>query len=146
MFENIISKIKSILVANTLIQNVYDFEKADSIGTPFATVTPSANESDYHSTTENARTYAFNIRLFVERTGKTTPETADTAMRALCDSVLDDLDKNYTLTGTTTKTGYTLLFMRATPSQWGYAGREMEYRVAEIKVQVVVIVDVNAII
>ena len=89
--------------------------------------------------------YAFNIRLFVERAGTSSAGPADSAMRELVDSVLDDLDANYTLSGTTAKTGYTVLFSRATPSAWAYAGREMEYRVAEIRVQAVVLVDVNEI-
>jgi hypothetical protein len=145
MFENLLQKLNTILTANTLIQKVYLYETAESIGTPFATITPSANESDYHSTTENRRVYAFNIRLFVERAGQSQAGPADSAMRELVDSVLDDLDANYTLSGTTAKTGYTVLFSRATPSAWAYAGREMEYRVAEIRVQAVVLVDVGVI-
>jgi hypothetical protein len=145
MFENIIQKIKTKLEANTLIQTVYTYERADGLGTPFATVTPSANESDYHSTTENRRIYAFNIRLFVERAGQSTEITADTTMRALVDSVLDDFDSDWALTGTTTKSGYSLLYTRATPSVWAYAGREMEYRVAEIKLQAVVLIDTTVV-
>lgn len=145
MFENLIQKIKSLLESNSLIQRVYDYETAESDGFPFATITPSANESDYSSTTENRRIYAFNIRLFVERAGQINPGPADSAMRELVDSVLDLLDSNYTLSGTTTKTGYTVMFSRAMPSSWAYAGREMEYRVAEIKVQVIVLVDVGVV-
>lgn len=145
MFEAIIQKLKTILEANTLLQKVYIYETAESSGIPFATITPSANESDYHSTTENRRTYAFNIRLFVDRTGSKQAGQAELAMRELVDSVLDDLDSNYTLSGTTPKAGYTLLRSFASPSQWGYAGSTTEYRVAEIKVQAVVLVDVNNI-
>ena len=145
MFENLLQKIKTLLETNDLLQRVYDYETSESDGFPFATITPSANESDYASTTENRRTYAFNIRLFAERAGQTSAGPADLAMRELVDSTLDLLDSNYTLSGTTAKTGYTVMFSRATPSIWGYAGGKMEYRVAEIKIQVIVLVDVNEI-
>jgi len=146
MIQQIVQKLKAILDANTLLQTSYSYERADPTGTPFATITPSANESDYNTTTENKRTYAFLIRLFTERAGQTQPEDAENAMRTLVDSVLNDLDSNYTLSGMTVPTGYTFHLMRAAPSAWGYTGvGENEYRVAEIKVQCVVSVDVTLI-
>jgi len=145
MIQNLITKLKSILTANTLIQSVYDYERADAEGTPFATITPSANENDYATTTENRRVYAFLVRLFVERAGQSTYENADNTMRALVDSVLDDFDKNYSLSGLTSANGYTFLFMEATPSQWGYVGREQEYRVAEITIKCHFYVDTTII-
>lgn len=145
MIQNLVTTLKAILNANSLIQSVYDYERADSDGTPFATLTSSANENDYATTTENRRIYAFLIRLFVERDGQSTPEQAENTMRALVDSVLDDLDKNYLLTGLTQNSGYTLLFTEAAPSQWGYVGREQQYRIAEITVRCHFYVDTTVI-
>lgn len=145
MIQNLINKLKSILEANDLLQVVYSYERADSEGTPFATVTPSANENDYATTTENRRVYAFVIRLFVERAGQTTAETAENTMRDLLDSVLDDLDKNYALSGMPIANGYTFLFMEAAPSSWAYVFRENEYRVAEIAVRCHFYVDTTII-
>jgi len=145
MRKNIKDKIISLLEANPLLQAVHRVETAESNGHPFATVTASSSDGEYHSTTENQRVYAFLIRLFVERAGQTTPEAAEIVLEELDSSVESDLDKNYLLSGTVTKTGYTVLFMRTSPSRWGYAGREFEYRTSEFVVQVVVLVDINAI-
>ena len=145
MINKLITKLKTILEANTLIQAVYPFERADSEATPFVTITPSANENDYKSTTENRRTYAFLIRLFVERGGQSLVENCESTMRELVDSVLNNLDSNYLLDGLETQSGYTFLWMSAAPSTWGYVGREMEYRVAEITVLCHFDVDVNII-
>lgn len=145
MIQNLITTLKSILTSNTLIQSVYDYERANAEGTPFATITPSANENDYATTTENRRVYAFLIRVFVERAGQSNYPQAETTTRSLVDSVLDDLDKNYQLTGLTIPAGYTFLFMEAAPSQWGYVGREQEYRVAEVTVRCHFYVDTTII-
>ncbi len=146
MWEILTTAIKTILEANTLLQNTYTYEASDLSGTPCATLTPSANENDYHSTTENARVYAFMLRLYVDRpSGEDEEFQSEEAMKDLVDSVLDDLDKNHRLNALGSKTGYTFCFLEATPSIWGYAGRENEYRVAEIIVRSHFIVDVNQI-
>jgi len=147
MWDLLTEKIKSILSSNDLLENVYNYEASDMSGTPIATFTPSANESDYSTTTENRRVYAFNIRLFVNRlSGEQNEYNADAAMRQLVDSVLDDFDKNHRLTGLGTKTGYCYLYLEALPSQWGYAGAENNYRVAELSLRVHFDVDINQII
>lgn len=138
------AKLKAMLVANTLIQEVFDYEVAKFNGDPVATLTPSANEAHYSSTTENRRVYAFIIRLFVDRTSRG-DETCERITTTLVDTVIDDIDKDYTLTGIVPPTGYTMLFVEATPANWGYAGREEVYRVAEIVVKCHVDVDVNLI-
>lgn len=145
MFNNIIKALKGILDANDLVQVVYLYERSDATGTPFATITPSANEGAYSSTSENRRVYAFLLRLFVERVGQGNEDNADTAMRGLIDSVLNDLDKNWKMSTVENAAGQTFLFMEAAPSSWGYIGREMQYRVAEINIRCHVNVDVNII-
>lgn len=146
MWEKTNTIIKSILEANTYLTKVYDFEASELEGTPIATLTPSSNENAYHSTTENRRRYVFVIRLFVKRlSGESNENTTEKAMRELVDSVIDDFDKNHRLTGLVVNDGYSYLYMRATPSRWGYVGRENEYRVAEIELSVDYDVDVNII-
>lgn len=146
MFRNIITKLKSLLDGVSELQVVYPYERDDPDGTPFATITPAANENAYSTTSENTRVYAFTIRLFVERKGQTNVETCETTMRDLVDVVLDVLDSNHRLSGISLPAGYTFLFLDAAPSQWGYAGtRENEYRVADINVRVHISVDVNLI-
>lgn len=138
----------TLLSSLTKIQSFYNVEATNLEGFPALTLTPSANDSDYATTTENRRVYAFMIRLYVERGSGTTAErTAESTMRDLVDSVLDRLDKNYYLSGVTigTQTGYTFLYMGATPSRWGYSGRENEMRVAEIGVKLYFDIDTTLI-
>ena len=144
MFEKIVQQLKTYLEDNTLIESVYDFEASELEGSPVGVVLPSGNESEYTSTTENRRTYGFVLRLYVDRLSGTVNEQAcEKTMRELVDTVLNDLDKNFQLTGLPTQAGYCMLFMSASPSAWGYAGRENIYRVADINVQVNFDIDVG---
>lgn len=146
MFNTLIDKIVEILEANTLIQEVWNYEVEKFVGDPAVTVTPSANESDYDTTEENVRVYAFTLRVFVNRTADIREKgEADEVMRGAVSSILDDFDKNYTLTGISPPTGYTFINVFAVPSVWGYVNRESEYRVCEILLKCRVSVDLNQI-
>ena len=144
MFTVILNKIGTILTDNVLIQEVFKYEIESFTGDPVAIVIPSNNSNDYDTTQENIRIYAYTIRLFVNRTVRS-KEKADEVLRNLVDSVIDDLDKDYTFSGISNPTGYTFINTFAMPSVWGYVGREDEYRVAEISVQCRVSVDVTNI-
>lgn len=146
MLDQISKAIVNILKANNLFASVYDFEAADVDGDPVAALTPSLNENDYSTTTENERTYAFNLRLYKLRlTGEGNESNTEAAMRQLVDTVLDSLDRNHRLPAMETKAGYTFILLEAAPSQWGYAGKDNMYRVAEVNVRARFIVDVNII-
>lgn len=146
MFDKISTYLMSILAGNSLIQSKYDFETSNPEGFPFLTITPSANENEYSTTTENRRVYAFVIRLYVERgSGNDAERACENTMREMVDTVLDTIDKNYNMTTLETQTGYTPLLMSAAPSQWAYAGRENVMRVAEIRVQLHFDVDTTLI-
>jgi len=146
MFDNLIAKIKSILVANEEIQEVYDYEEVKFEGQPSAVVVPSDNSGDFTSNADNERTYGIKVYLFVAR-GENyyTDKKCEQVMRSLVDTVIDDFDKNWQLTGLTLNTGYSMLFMESAPSAWGYADREMAYRMAEIDLKIHLNVDVNNI-
>lgn len=147
MFDKLSTFFVDLLNANDLIQSVTDYETSDVEGTPSATVVPSANANVYNSTTENRRTYAFMIRLYYLRgSNRDSERDTEAAMRELVDTVLDDLDKNYNMDALDkTQTGYTFLFMHAAPSQWGYAGKENNYRIAEINIVAEFDIDVTLI-
>lgn len=147
MFTTLLEKIVSILEANTLIQEVHNFEKQKFDGDPVAVVSPSGNESDYNTINANERIYSFAVRLFVSRTARSGDgdKEADRVLRKLVDSVVDDIDKDFIFEGLTVPTGYCMINVFATPSQWGYSGAEDEYRVAEIIVRCRVNVDVTLI-
>lgn len=148
MFDKLSTALVNVLSSLTKIQSFYNFEASEFEGFPALTLSPSANESDYSTTTENRRVYAFVVRLWVERkSGKDNERTTESTMRDLVDTVLDRLDKNHSFTGMTitAQTGYTPLFMSATPSSWGYSGRENNMRVAQINIQIHVDVDTTLI-
>ena len=149
MWTILINKIKEILEANALIQETFTWEIEEFKGDPACTITPSENESDYNTTEENVRIYAFNVRLYVNRTiappGKDPKSDADRKLRNLVDSVLDDFDSDYTLTGIANPAGYTFINLFALPSSWGYSGREDNFRAAEILIRCRVSVDLSAL-
>lgn len=137
MFDKLSTALINLLKTNTKIQSVYNFEASKLEGYPALTLTASANENEYSTTTENRRTYAFMVRLYVERGSSPDAEnTCEATMRDLVDTVLDKIDKNYNLGTIVTQTGYTFLWISATPSQWGYSGGANEMRVAEISIKI----------
>ncbi|MCK4686644.1 MAG: hypothetical protein KAT66_00780 [Candidatus Lokiarchaeota archaeon] len=145
MFSTLRNKIVEILEDNDKIQETFPYEVEKFKGDPVCTVTPSSNEGDYNTTDENIRLYSFNIRLYVTRTETRTKKQADEVLTDLVDSVIDDFDKNYTFTGISMPTGYTFINSFVLPSNWGYYGREAEYRYAELLIKCRVSVDINAI-
>jgi len=151
MWETLIKKLESIIDANDFIQETFIFEAEKFEGSPSVTITPSSNSSEYSSLEENERIYAFNIRIYINRTkapsGTDVEYWCDERMREIVDSVLDDLDKSYLLDDVDFSglTGYTFMNLFAIPSVWGYAEREDEFRVAEINVRARVMIDVNTI-
>lgn len=138
-------------MANTLIQEVYDYEVAEFAGDPVATIVPSTNESDYRTTSENRRIYAFKIELWVKRGGARDDKETEDVLTELVDSVLDDFDKYYTLgsgspgSALVLPTGYIMIRTQAMPSTWFYSNRETLYRGAEIMIKCEVDVDVTQI-
>lgn len=147
MFEKISKAIAALVSSVSDIQKVYQFEASNIEGFPAATITPSANENEYTSTTENRRTYAFLIRLYVVRPdGANSEAVCEETMRKLVDQVTDKLDRNFLLSSLQSQAGYTFLAMMAAPSLWGYTGsRENQMRVAEIRVQLHFDVDTTLI-
>ena len=152
MWTELIEQIVAILKANILLgDEVYNYEVEEFGGDPAATVTPSTNISEFNTTEENIRIYAFTIRLFVTRTlaptGKDAKSDADRKLRNLVDSVLDDIDANYLLPNLDAPAGYTFINLFAVPSSWGYAGdRGDEFRAAEIAIRARVSVDISAVL
>jgi hypothetical protein len=146
MFEEILDKLKQILQNNSLIAHVQDFEDIVADSDPFVTIVPNGNTSAYETTQENVRVYAFKVMIFVSRTDREKGD-ADRVLRGLVDSIIDDFDEDYTLEniGVPTKQGYTFLQVFATPSAWGYALPEDEYRVATIDLTTLVSVNLNNI-
>ena len=144
MFTTLSDKIKTVLIANDNIQEVWDFEQDKFNGLPAVVIVPSNNEADYNTSNQNERIYAFVIRCFISRTLEGA-EVAEKNTRDLVGSIIDDFDKDYLFSGLVVSTGYTFINVFAAPTAWGYSGEDDEYRVAEVTLRCRVIVDVTDI-
>ena len=129
------------------IQEVSNAPKIKFAGYPAVHIVPSDNEADYETTTENVRTYAFNLRIFYE-TKQTSIEDAYSALEEVIDSVMDLFDQedqkgsSDRTVGVDLPARYTFLNIWAVPSFWGEVVGE-ELIMAQISVRVRISVDVS---
>lgn len=140
-------QIKTLLDTIDTIQEVSGTPKVQFDGYPACYVIPSENESDYETTRENVRVYAFSVRVFYE-TRDTGVADALTSLESLVDTILDTFDKE-DLKGSTTRTigtdlssGYQFLNIFAHPTAWGEILDE-NLIMAEIVVKIRVSIDLT---
>lgn len=146
MFDKISNSLKAVFATLSGIQEIHDFESSELTGYPALTLTPASNESSFSTTTENRRIYAFTVRIYNERgSGKANEASCENTMRELVDSVLDAIDRRHSSLEVDAQTGYTFLFMHASPSRWGYAGAANSLRVAEINISIEFDIDTTLI-
>lgn len=101
------------------IQEVSKYPKIKFTGYPSVTITPSDNENNYETTSENERIYAWKVRVFYETKDSGIDGALD-ALYPLVDAVMDKIDQENELsTGQTIGQGmpanYTYLNIFATP-------------------------------
>lgn len=113
----------------------YEPEIGNVTDDPFVVVVDSGNENDYGSSGENRRTFAYKIRIFIERKTRGVGAT-ETLLQQIRDAIIDAFDQDYTLTGS-------VLLSKATPSRWGYILSDKEYRTADIDLAVQTVYDIN---
>jgi len=148
-FQVIRPQIATLLETLDTIQEVSSSPKIKFTGYPAAHVVPSDNESDYESTTENVRTYAFIVRVFYE-TKVTGVAGAYTALDTIVDSVLDLFDQEdqksaanrVVATTNSLPSRYTYLNIWAMPTGWGEVPGE-ELVMAQMSVRVRISVDIQ---
>ena len=143
MLENLKNTIKGKLDSVTAIQEVHAYPEIKFNGYPAATIVPSENESDFETTTENTRVYAFAVRLFSQIKGSGL-EKAYGQMYNLIDEVLDEFDKDQALTGLTMPDGYTLEISEALPSSVGLVA-ETDLLMAMVNIRVRILIDTKII-
>jgi len=149
-FNTLNNKIVAVLEEVSNIQNVYAYPTLKFDGYPSATVTPSENASDFETTSENVRNYAFIVRLFQDMpTGNVGSETKETyafrVLRQTVDAVIDAFDKDPTLSGISLPTGYTMLYLSAAPSSWAaIVDTEPNLLLAEIVVTAKISFDITS--
>jgi len=139
-------QLKTLLETLSTIQEVSSVPKIKFGGYPSATVNPSDNSADYETTTENIRTYSFNVHVFYE-TKQTSVEDAFTALDEVVDSVIDLFDQEdqkgaSRVVGINLPTGYTFLNIWATPSYWGEIPGE-ELLMSQIVVKIRLSIDIS---
>jgi len=143
MLENIKNTVKSKLDNVVALQEVHQYPEIKFNGYPAATIVPSDNESDFETTTENQRVYAFTIRLFSQIKGSGL-EKAYGQMYNLIDEVLDEFDKDQGLSGLTLPTGYTMIISEALPSAVGLVA-ETDLLMAMVTIRVRILIDTKII-
>jgi hypothetical protein len=126
-FSDLKAKILAIAQANAKVNVAYDYDVPRIDQTPAVLVVPSGNESSYATVKHDRRMYAFLVTILVPYDAEGAEGAEDTLVEVV-DSLLDDLDNDYTLTGS-------CLMMTAAPSAWGYQEREKIYRVATINLK-----------
>ena len=100
----------------------------------------SDNVSEFETTSENQRIYAFVVRLFYQ-TKNIGVDTAVERLEKVVDTVLDELDKedqrdsSARTIGISLPSGYQFLSILAHPSEWGELP-EQELVMAEIRIQI----------
>lgn len=134
-FSQIKAGIKNILVADEDLgsSGVFNYEpEIETINQdPFAVVVPSENESEYATSTENKRVYGFSIAVFVERASRGVAES-ELLLTRIVDRLLNSFDTDPTLSVNG------VILTKAAPSGWSYVLSDKEYRMAEIKLGVMV--------
>lgn len=128
-------------------RNIVGYPKTNFNGYPAICVIHSSNEADYETTSENVRTYAFQVVLFyiTKDIGK---DTAIDRLENIVDAALDLFDqedlKNGSdrLVGVNLPSGYTFLNIWATPTEWGEIP-DNQLITASLNVRVRVSIDVS---
>ncbi len=146
-FQVLRPQIGTLLETLDTIQEVSNSPKIKFTGYPAAHVVNSDNESDYESTTENVRTYAFMVRVFYETKVTGVGDSLE-ALEKIVDSVLDLFDQE-DQKGVSTRTvgvdlpaRYTFLNIWATPSAFGEVEGE-ELIMAQLAIRVRISVDIQ---
>ncbi len=146
-FQTIRPQIGTLISTLSTIQEVSNYPKIKFNGYPAAHIVNSDNESDYETTTENVRTYAFMVRVFYETKVKGIGGALE-ALEKIVDSLLDLIDQEDQKGAVTRTIGvnlparYTYLNTWAVPTGWGQVEGE-ELIMAQLSVRVRVSVDIQ---
>lgn len=139
-FQTLRPQLKTLLDNTSLFVEVSGTPKLEFSGYPAAYVVQSDNSSDYDTTRDNERVYAFSIRIFYS-TKSIGVASALSRLEQTVDDVLDALDKDSIkpvatrVVGVSMPTGYTWINTFSVPSSFGEIDGE-QLLTAEIGVRV----------
>jgi hypothetical protein len=146
MWQTLSPQVLQILNNLDILQDVSAAPKIDFSGYPAAHMIPSDAPSDYETTTENERVYAFLVRAFAQ-TKSQSVEQAYLALLPVVDAIIDAFDQEQLKTtgqviGVGLPDRYTYINVFATPSRFlDYTDAQMIF--AEITVKIRISVDVS---
>lgn len=135
------NKIKEKLQGISKIQEVYDEPRLEFSGYPAAIITPSEDESDYETTTENLRVYVFNIDLFYEIPSSGISSALD-ALYDLADDVMDAFDQDQTLSGISLPSRYTMVGIEPSSGAWSQVP-DKKLLTKTVKLRIKISVDIS---
>lgn len=134
--------------SGALIQEVSSTPKLNFNAYPAAYVVPSDLESEYETTIENERVYAFIVRVFHE-TKNTGIADAISTLEGVVDSVIDTIDQEDKKPAATRTIGvgmpidYVFLSVDATPGFWAEVPSE-QLVMSEIRIRVRISYDASS--
>jgi len=113
------------------VQKTYGYDPSTIEGIPAVVVSPSDNEADYGSTSQDRLVFVFKLRAYYTIAKETEAETAETALEEVVDEILTEFKERNVL-------GSVCDWVEPAPSVWEYETRgEAVYRVAEVTLRCV---------
>lgn len=100
-YSTIKSKLSTVLSGVSGIKNVYAYNKGQLEGYPSAVFAGVRLDDQYLDTYNNVREWTFDIKVYQEMEASGIgASNAESYLDTLFDSIVDTIDKNYTLDGT----------------------------------------------
>ena len=115
----------------TKVQKTYGYDPSTIEGIPAVVVSPSDNEADYGSTSNDRIVFVFKLRAYYTIEKESEADEAETALEEVVDEILTAFKERSVL-------GIACDWVEPIPSVWEYETRgEAVYRVAEVTLRCV---------
>ena len=115
----------------TKVQKTYGYDPSTIEGIPAVIVSPSDNEADYGSTSNDRIVFVFKLRAYYTIEKESEEDEAETALEEVVDEILTAFKERNVL-------GSACDWVEPAPSIWEYESRgEAVYRVAELTLRCV---------
>ena len=130
-FHDIRAAIVAKLDELTKVQKTYGYDPSTIEGIPAVIVSPSDNEADYGSTSNDRIVFVFKLRAYYTIEKESEEDEAETALEEVVDEILTAFKERNVL-------GSACDWVEPAPSIWEYESRgEAVYRVAELTLRCV---------
>jgi len=130
-FKDIRAAIVAKVDELTKVQKTYGYDPSTIEGIPAVIVSPSDNEADYGSTSNDRIVFVFKLRAYYTIEKESEEDEAETALEEVVDEILTAFKERNVL-------GSACDWVEPAPSIWEYESRgEAVYRVAELTLRCV---------